>query len=83
MKEVYIEIENKQLAELGVDQPAKYKAFRFNESHFLGYWISHDIERCEDIIVFYVGAQTFNCKCSQRNITLFESILDPKYLAPL
>ena len=70
MKEIKIEIENIKLAEMGIDQPIEYRPLRFMESQFVGYWIS------EFSIVFYIGSQTFNCKNCQKNIDLFESILN-------
>lgn len=73
MRKVNIQLENCQLAELGIDQTPTYTELRFNEAHFIGYWIS--IEN-EDTITFYLGPQSFICKNSQKNIQLFESILN-------
>ena len=70
MKEVRIEIEDTELANLGVDQEVRYTPYRFPESKFSGYWISEK----DNHIVFYVGTQTFNCKNIQKNIDIFESI---------
>ena len=70
MKEIRIEIENIKLADLGIDQPIEYRTFRFKESQLVGYWIS------KEAIVFYIGAQTFNCKICQENIDLLDSILN-------
>lgn len=74
MAQINIEIENIKLAEMEVDQPLRYAPFHFMDSQFCGYWIS------DNNIVFYVGAQTFNCKNSPYNIGIFESILE-KYEA--
>jgi hypothetical protein len=71
MKEVRIELMNTDLEEMGIDQPSKYTPLKFNESHFIGYWISSE----GATLTFYVGAQTFMCRNCQKNIDLFESIL--------
>lgn len=76
MIEIKIEIENIKLAEMGVDQPIRYRPFRFNKDHFIGYWISVNDETFIETIIFYVGSQTFNCKCCQKYIDLFDSILN-------
>jgi hypothetical protein len=76
MKEVRIEIENTKLAELGVEQPIKYAPFRFNESQFIGYWVSENEETGIKTIIFYTNGQTFNCKYCEKNINIFESILN-------
>jgi hypothetical protein len=77
MKQVNIEIEDKELAELGVDQEVRYAPFRFNDSQFIGYWISHYTDETKlPVIFFYVGSQTFNCRATQKNIDIFESILN-------
>jgi hypothetical protein len=71
MKEVKIEIVNTQLEDLGVDQPTTYTPLWFNESHFIGYWISNEGET----LTFYLGPQAFICRNCQKNIDLFNSIL--------
>lgn len=71
MKEIRIEIVNTHLEEMGCDQPIRYATLRFNESHFIGYWISNEGEN----LTFYLGSQSFICKNSQKNIDIFESIL--------
>lgn len=76
MVEIKIEIENIKLSEMGVDQPIRYRSFRFKEDKFLGYWISVNDETFVQTIIFYVGSQTFNCKHCQKNIDIFESILN-------
>ena len=75
MKEVNIEIEQIELRELGVEQPDQYARLRFNESAFIGYWITVNAETKEEKIIFYVGNQTFLCKKTLYNIELFDSIL--------
>jgi hypothetical protein len=78
MKEVLIEIEDIELANLGVKQEKRYELFRFKESQFIGYWFSSDKDTGERMIVFYVGSQTFNCKAIKQNIYIFEEILNNK-----
>ena len=73
MRKINVQLENCKLADLGIDQTPTYTELRFNEAHFVGYWLS--IEN-EDIITFYLGPQSFICKKSQKNIQLFESILN-------
>jgi len=72
MIEVQIETEDIKLADMGIDQPAKFKTLRFKEWYFVGYWVS------DEAIVFYVGSQTFTCEVTKHNIDLFESILSAK-----
>lgn len=76
MKEVEIEIVDIKLDELGIDQEPRYAPFRFMESQFIGYWISRSTKDDPSVIVFYTGAQTFNCKNIRKNIEIFESILN-------
>ena len=76
MKEVRIEIERTDLAEMGVEQPIRYEPLRFKESAFIGYWISKNAVTNVENIIFYLGAQTFMCKYCQKNINIFESILN-------
>jgi hypothetical protein len=71
MKEVKIEIVDTGLEDMGVEQPTRYASLRFNESHFIGYWIPDHRET----ISFYLGSQSFVCKNTQYNVELFESIL--------
>ena len=78
MIEINIEIENIKLAEMGIDQPIRYRPFRFRKDKFIGYWISVNDETFIETIIFYVGSHTFNCKPSQKNIDLFELILNNK-----
>ena len=72
MKEIKIEIVNTQLEEMGINQDATYTPLRFSESHFIGYWISNEGET----LTFYLGMQSFICRNCQKNIELFESILN-------
>ena len=72
MKEVKIEIENTELAELGVDQPIMYTTLRFCEAHFLGYFVQITDPT---VISFYLGSQVFVCKNTVYNVQLFESIM--------
>jgi len=72
MKEVKIEIVNTELQDLGVDQESTYTPLRFAESHFIGYWISNEGES----LTFYLGVQSFLCRNCQKNIEIFESILN-------
>ena len=76
MRKVRIEIENAQLAELGVPQPLKYSVLHFNELQFIGYWISTNEVTFEKTIIFYIGSQTFNCEYNDHNLGLFTSILN-------
>ena len=76
MRKVRIEIENIQLAEMGVDQPIKYAVLNFNDSQFVGYWISINEVTFEKTIIFYIGSQTFNCEYNDHNLGLFTSILN-------
>lgn len=76
MKEVRIEIEQIDLKEMGIEQPERYTTLRFNESAFVGYWITKNDETTVEKIIFYIGAVTFMCKYCQKNIDLFESILN-------
>lgn len=71
MAKVDIEIEDKKLSELGIEQKPTYTPFYFSESHFIGYWFDGGGE----VIHFYIGAQDFLCKKIQDNIDLFEAIL--------
>ena len=75
MREVKIEIVDIKLDDLGIEQEPRYAPFRFNESQFIGYWISNSTKDDSTVIVFYLGSQTFNCKNCQKNIDIFESIL--------
>lgn len=68
---VEIEIESKQLAEMGIEQKGIYSTLHFNPSKFIGYWIDSE----DKSITFYLESQTFVCVASQRNIDLFDSIL--------
>lgn len=72
MKEIKIQIENTQLIELGLESDIRYTPFRFNEEQFIGYWISKDNTE----LTFYIGSQCFMCKNCQKNIDIFESILN-------
>ena len=72
MKEVKIEITNPELENLGLEPEIRYAALRFNESQFIGYWISNN----ETTISFYIGSQCFLCKNCEKNINIFESILN-------
>jgi hypothetical protein len=76
MKEVFIEIEDRKLNELGVAQNPDYTLFRFKESHFVGYWQSTNSVSGDSVLVFYVGSETFNCRNTQKNRDIFESILN-------
>lgn len=71
MREVKIQIENTELADLGLAPEIRYVPFRFNENQFIGYWGSNN----GTTLSFYVGAQSFLCRNCQKNIELFESIL--------
>ena len=71
MKEIDIEIENKQFAEMGIEQKAIYATLHFNPSKFIGYWIDSENET----ITFYLETQSFICAATQRNINILESIL--------
>lgn len=70
MKQIYIEIENTKMAEMGIDQEPVYKPLIFNEKQLVGYWIS------SDNIIVYIGVQTFLCKICQKNIDLLNQILN-------
>ena len=73
MKEVKIQIENVYEADLlGKEPEIRYTPLRFNEDQFIGYWISNN----ETTLSFYIGSQCFLCKNCQKNIELFESILN-------
>ena len=75
MKEVKIQVENTTLSDLtGGESEMWYTPLRFNESHFLGYWISNN----GTTLSFYLGSQSFLCKNCTKNIELFESILNQK-----
>lgn len=74
MKTVYIETENNQLKEMGIEQEAKYAPFTFDPDMFVGYWISE----IDNDITFYVGPHQFLCKYSAKNIKLFNDILNEK-----
>lgn len=76
MREVNIEIEDRKLNELGIEQLPDYTPFRFKESAFSGYWKTKNLMTKEGILEFYVGSETFHCKDNQRNIDIFESILN-------
>lgn len=71
---IYIEIENSQLQEMGVEQEGKYAPFVFDPALFVGYWISEE----DDKITFYVDSLQFLCKYSTKNIKLFNDILNEK-----
>ena len=68
---VNIEIEDVHLAELGVEQAARYVPFAFNTNQFVGYWVGSGNQ-----LHAYIGGDIFICKASQKNIDLFESILN-------
>jgi len=72
MKEVQIQLENTKLAELGLGSEITYAPLRFNEAHFIGYWINSD----GDTITFYLGSQSFLCANTQKNIIIFETIFN-------
>ena len=73
MKEVKIQVYNSHLEDdLGIEQETRYVPLRFNESHFIGYWISNQGET----LSFYIGSECFLCKNCQKNIDLFEEILN-------
>lgn len=71
MKEIDIQIENTELSNLGIDQEDSYTTLYFNESQFIGYWISNT----GSSLTFYIGSQCFICDNSKRNKSLFDSIL--------
>jgi hypothetical protein len=71
MVQVKIEIVNTKLEEMDIEQPVRYATLRFNESHFIGYWVSNEGAN----LTFYLGCQSFLCKNCELNIALFESIL--------
>lgn len=75
MKEVKIEIERTDLADMDIEQPIAYAPFRFKESAFIGYWISKNAVSGRESVIFYVGSQTFVCKNTAYNVELFESML--------
>lgn len=72
MKEVKIQVENTELSDLYGREEYWYMPLRFNESQFIGYWISNQ----GTTLSFYLGSQCFLCKNCQKNIDLFESILN-------
>lgn len=72
MKEVQIQLENTKLADFGLGSEVTYAPLRFNESHFIGYWINSD----GDTITFYLGYQSFLCANTTYNVFIFESILN-------
>ena len=73
MKEVKIQVENTTLSDLIDSEPEMwYTPLKFNESHFIGYWVSNKGET----LSFYLSSQCFLCKNCQKNIDIFESILN-------
>jgi len=72
MAEVKIEVVNTDLEEMGVDQNPSYIPFRFNGSHFIGYWV----DTTGATITFYVGDTSFVCRNNPKNVTLFESLIN-------
>ena len=74
MRSVYIEIENIELAELEIDQPVTYALLKFAQSQLTGYWVN----KRYNTITFYLGAQTFICANNEKNLELFESILNSR-----
>jgi hypothetical protein len=71
MKTIKIEIENKHLADLGVEQEQTYADFHFNESQLVGYWISE----ADNNIKFYAGIQEFICALTDKNIKILNEAL--------
>jgi hypothetical protein len=55
-----------------IETEARYAEFKFNEKLFTGYWISNN----ETTLTFYVGNDCFLCKNCQKNIDLFDLILN-------
>lgn len=73
MKEVQIQLENGKLIDLGLESEVTYAPLRFNESHFVGYWINSD----DNTIIFYLtGGKPFLCANNSENIAIFETILN-------
>jgi hypothetical protein len=73
MKEVKIQVENTSISDLTGGEPEMwYAPLRFNEAHFLGYWVSNK----GTTLSFYLGCQCFLCKNTTYNVELFESILN-------
>ena len=71
MKYIDIQIEDTQLAELGIEQPAVYATLRFNEAHLVGYWTNSN----GDTITFYLGPQSFICENNAENRDVLISAL--------
>jgi hypothetical protein len=72
MRIVRIRILNKQACDLDLKQEADFTPFFFNEKQFTGYWIDGGRE----VIHFYVGGIDFTCRNTQKNIELFDEILN-------
>lgn len=73
MVEIKIQVENTSLSDLTGGEPEMwYAPLRFNESQFIGYWISNQ----GTTLSFYLGSQCFLCKNCQKNIDIFEEILN-------
>jgi hypothetical protein len=71
MAEVKIQVIRPDLAEMDIEQEPVYVPFRFRDSAFVGYWIGNN----PDSMTFYVGSVTCICRRSEKNITLFETLL--------
>jgi len=69
MKEIFIQIERTDLKELGIDQEPGYIPLRFKDSAFYGYFLG------EELITVYIGAESFLCDKTKKNIELFDSLL--------
>jgi len=72
MREVKIQIYNQELEDLGIEQETRYTTLRFNEKWFIGYWISNNGET----LSFYLGDQCFIAKNCDKNINMFEELLN-------
>ena len=72
MTEIFILVVSVQADELGIESEPDYRVFRFKNSSFHGYWVTEG----ESVITFYVGADTFICRNTTKNINKFENILN-------
>lgn len=70
IQELMIEVENRKLSEMDIEQPIQYRPLRFRVRALVGYWVS------TEAIVVYVGVQTFNAKITSHNIAMLETILN-------
>jgi hypothetical protein len=69
MKEIMIQIERSDLADMGIKQQPEYIPLKFRESALNAYFIG------EDALTVYIGADSFLCQKTKKNIELFDSLL--------